>query len=68
MKKAIENCEDNEIPKLSGGDAKVAQAIHGERYDIKMVKEDEEPGLGMVWYKKGSDGSLELYKHNYATK
>lgn len=67
-KKVIDDTGDDTVPNLSGGDAEAAQAIHGGRYDVKEVSESDSPGWGMVWYREGEDGSMERYKHNFATK
>lgn len=67
-KKIIKQAGDNEVPKLTGGDAEAAQAIHGGQYTVKEVEESESPNWGKVWYEEAEDGSMKLYKHNYATK
>lgn len=68
MKKVINGCSVNEVPKLSGGDAEAAQSIYGGNYEVKKVNKDDEPGWGMVWFKEGENGELKRYKYNFATK
>lgn len=67
-RKVLEASGPDEVPKLSGGDAEAAQAIHGGQYRVKEVSEDDSPGWGYVWYQEADDGSMEVYKANYATK
>lgn len=67
MKSTIENLEDGYAPSIEGGDAKAAQQIHGGRYDVKEVGEDDTPSKGMVWFIEGDDGGLERHKTNFAT-
>lgn len=67
-KKVIQGADENEIPKLSGGDAEVPKALHSGVYEVRKVDENDEPDWGRVWFKKGSNGGLERYKTNYATK
>ena len=31
----------------------------------KTIKKDDEPYIGRVWYKKGSNGKCEIYKYHY---
>lgn len=64
----IESLDSDHVPRLSGGDAEAAQAIHGGHYEIKQVSDSESPPWGMVWYVEGEDGSMEIYEHNFATK
>lgn len=66
-KKVINGCGVDEVPSLSGGDAKAAQKIHGGSYSVKEVNEDDSPRWGFVWFVKDSDGSMKKYKTNYAT-
>ena len=39
--------------------------VIGSGFIRKTVKEDDEPYIGSVWYKKGSDGKCEYYKAHY---
>ena len=37
----------------------------GSGFTRKTVKKDDEPYIGSVWYKKGSDGKCKIYKYHY---
>lgn len=68
MKATIEDCGDNEIPSIEGGDADAAAKMFGGDFDVKTVDPDDSPKKGMVWFVEGDDGGLETYAKNYATK
>jgi len=68
MKDTIENLKDGHAPAIEGGDAEAAQKIHGGRYAVAEVEDEETPPKGMVWYVEGDGGDLERYKTNFATK
>lgn len=67
-RRAIEESGEGMVPKLTGGDAEAAQAIHGGSYEVKDVTESESPSWGSVWFREGDDGGMEQYKTNFATK
>ena len=39
--------------------------VIGSSFQRKTVTSDDEPYIGSVWYKKGSNGKCKIYKYHY---
>lgn len=52
---------------VRGGDADTAQDLGIASFDRLVVPMESEPPKGKVWFRRGLNGEMELWKTNYDT-